>query len=147
MQSMLSVVSVILCIFFGCQHREKERTASEIIVDSFPDIPFSITRPKVIVPDSLGGRNLKGEMVLEIKSDSLGSILAHKIMVLRASDGIKIEVNYRVSESPEDTGDVALFANWVEDYVEKLSLTRKYESDKHYKMGKYTILLPVRFGS
>lgn len=149
MRLIKGVVLVIMGLVFSCQDQERTeiQTGSEIIVDSFSDIPFDIQRPPAIVPDSLGGQHLAGKMLLKVMIDSSGSIVSYKILALLARDSNGAnDIEYRMSESKDDRRQIAPFVNWTEDYLSKVVVTRKSDYDKRYEMEKYTILMPVKFG-
>ncbi len=74
-------ILVSVCLVLSCQDQERAeiKTDSDTIVDFFPEIPFDIQMPQVNIPDSLGGQDLTGKMILQLTVDSSGSILEHEI--------------------------------------------------------------------
>ena len=55
--------------------------------------------PQVNIPDSLGGQDLTGKMILQLTVDSSGSILEHEIWILIAKDRSgTIDIEYRAKD-------------------------------------------------
>jgi hypothetical protein len=140
MKSLTMLYILIIMISIGRQD------TSNVIIDPFIDIPFDIKKPELFIPDSLGGKNLQGKIILQIEVDSSGTVLNHKIMALVVSDSIgKININYKYS-GDNDKKKVGKFNQFINEFRSKLLIRKNPNFDKRYQMEKYRINLPILIG-
>lgn len=122
--------------------------------EPFHGVPFIAKGSEASLPDSLGGKGLKGYVALKLMIDTSGVIHSFKILRFRASDSISnLTIDYRLGEK-HDTGVVNKYHDWLSNYVDGIVITRnprhfdfweKFFSDK-VKAGNIPETFVIRFG-
>jgi hypothetical protein len=96
----------------------------DTIMDHFPAYPFSFELPRLLVPDSLGGKDLSGHVKIRFLVDSLGVIHSYDILRLKATDvKLGIDIDYRYGSKKERT-KMLTYRKWLDKFVGRVKVKR-----------------------
>lgn len=121
--------------------------------ESFHGAPFIGKGPRALLPDSLGGKDLKGYVALGLRIDTSGVIHSFKVMRFWARDSISNRaIDYR--GGAHDSSAVYRYHSWLRSYVNQVVLKR---NPRHFgfwerffknyvKDGNTSETLMIRFG-
>ena len=93
----------LIIVFISCRRNYDNENLGKVmenknvpaIIDSFSTVPFTIKhKPKFVVPDSLGGANLTGFIVLSVEFDSLENMVNFEIEKLQAKRNHETIITY-----------------------------------------------------
>lgn len=86
--------------------------------------PLTFQMPPVSLPDSLGGKDLTGFMLVRLLVDSSGIITSYQIRRFEAKDEkLNLHIRYTYQRS-HDKAKVAEYRNWLNDFVKGIKITR-----------------------
>lgn len=115
---------------------------------AFVGNPFIIERPDIQLPDSLGGKNVRGLIVITLRVDSLGVIHYHSIIFFKIyNEESNTTIEYR-SGKKKDKNKVERYKNWIDFYVANLKLKKNSEFPKEFRKqireNLYKVQLPIK---
>ncbi len=123
------------------------QTDSEEVRESFTGNPFLFKSSKFPLPDSLGGKNIKGNLVISLNVDSSGVIRSYIPMFFMISDEKKINIEYRYG-CKKDFEIMERYKDWLDHYVKEIKLVKNPNFPKEFiqTFGKreYKIFYPIR---
>jgi hypothetical protein len=139
---------IIFCfILAGCTNKRAglnsdrnmldEKSLEDSLYETPPSYtlsPFDIAElPDVTLPDSLGGRTVSGQMVLQVALDSTGSVVATEIVRLRLSDSNNVMLIefYNIAPSPETKYplEVKKYLEWAISLSKRILFKRDQSID------------------
>lgn len=143
---MRRVICLLLAfLFLSCKEHEKKagvlpKDSVDVILDALPTAPFSIEKKsQMLIPDSLGGKGLKGFVAMNVYLDSSAILLNYDLLKLRAIDeNGNVIVDYQ-DFRPSSNGKVypeklKRYLPFIEDYLKSTVFIRNKNSP--YVLGE-----------
>lgn len=143
---------LISFVSFSCKERDSKperlkKDSYNLITDSFSYPPFEIVeKPPAIIPDSLGGNNLEGSVLLIVYLDSSGTIFKYDILKMKVLDNngiVKIDyynAEYPFNEEYKYPDDVLTYMNWINNYLHSIVFKRN-KKVKPLKINKFKLMI------
>lgn len=152
----IPLICILLAFhFISCKEREAKpellnKDSIDVIIDYFQPLPFEIAKkPPAIVPDSLGGENIEGFVLLIIYIDSTGTLEKYDILKMKALNkkgNTQIDyynTQYPFTQDHQYPEDVVRYMDWIEDYLQSLVFVKKNENIQTSKINRFSLM--VRF--
>lgn len=97
----------------------------DTVTGDFSENPFVVSeRPHIFLPDSLGGKELKGYVAIRLLFDSSAAICSYQVMRFKATaKKPNINIDYRFGEE-KDRKKVSRYRKWLKSYVEQVRVKR-----------------------
>ena len=116
---------------------------------SIPQFVQDWTRPKMQLPDSLGGPNIRGFLDVDAcltKAGTVSSFQIQKIVIYNADSTRRIIYSvFDSATSPQNIADMSRYVAWTEKYLRKCTFkvdTSLFESNNSH--GTVNVMLLVR---
>lgn len=143
MKRIISIIMIGL-LYFSCndysdKNVHSSKNNNDITIDKFTPLPFKISKsPSIDLPDSLGGKNFRGKIVVTVDIDSMGNVVNYEIISF-----VTPKIQYFGSKKNIPI-ELQKFNNWINEYISQVVFT-KNDSVKLNKINKINI--PIKIGA
>lgn len=136
----------MITITTSCKSQSK---SDEVTLDSFLPDPFEVVlQPKPVLPDSLGGKNVQGTVVVQVFLDTNATIQKYEILLFLLKDRsgkVRIESRLPLRKSKKKYPNaVKKYQPWIENYIQAVVFRRNpLISDVLFKKAMHYVMLPI----